>query len=205
MQLNSNASDKKQALLKLSFYQPNNISLYSWFFVSPVLQYIFQWHSMHPFSWRLNWSQLWHRLQRNGVMSCITLTHHTNSMLWLAEVRNVTNIIIECVTISCFLSRSRESLCTYHIHSASNIPLSSWCTLKLRIAYSSLNFSEIFVNNACRYRPDKSTQFCLKTGFTVICFIIKSFSAVMPISIVLVTVLWGDNKIKHRWSLEKNG
>ena len=33
----------------MSFYQQNTISLYSWFFVSLVLQYIFQWHFIDPF------------------------------------------------------------------------------------------------------------------------------------------------------------
>ena len=41
MQINSGVSDKKQALLKMSFYQQCTISLYSQFFVSRVLQYIF--------------------------------------------------------------------------------------------------------------------------------------------------------------------
>ena len=81
----------------MSFYQQSTISLYSWFFVSLVLQYIFYYHFMDPFSSTLNWSELRPRLQGDGVMGCITMgciTHDEIPRFWLAEVRNFTNIMI---------------------------------------------------------------------------------------------------------------
>ena len=41
MQINSNVSDKNTSFIKMAFHQQGTISLYSWFFVSLVVQNMF--------------------------------------------------------------------------------------------------------------------------------------------------------------------
>ena len=94
--INSNVSGKKQALSKMSFYQQNTISLYSWFLL--VLScniFLMTFHGSIFLNIKLRPTTTSSPRRRGRGLHNPDSSHDQIRCFWLAEVRNFTNIMIE--------------------------------------------------------------------------------------------------------------
>ena len=80
----------------MSFYQQSTISLYDWFFVSLVLQYILMtYHGSIFLNIKLELTTTSSPRRRGRGLHNPDSSHDHIECFWLAEVRNLTNIMIE--------------------------------------------------------------------------------------------------------------
>ena len=103
--INSSVSDKKRALSKMSFYQQNTISLYSWFLLVLSCNIFLTFHGSIFLNIKLGPTTTWFPRRRGRGLYNPDCSHDQILFFWLAEDRNFTNIMIECGICEMALSK----------------------------------------------------------------------------------------------------